>query len=91
MAAGTATLTNVSASASSVTLLSSNASRLGAMIYNDSVAVLYVKLGTTASSTSFSIRLDRYEYADIEDGYTGRIDGIWVTAVGTARVTELTA
>jgi hypothetical protein len=89
MRANTSTLANVAASASSVTLLASNANRLGAMIYNDSTAVLYVKFGTTASATSHTMQLQRYDYYEVPAGYTGRIDGIWTAATGNARVTEV--
>jgi hypothetical protein len=81
--------TNVSASASSVQLLVSNANRMGAMIYNDSTAVMYLKLGTTASITSYTVQLNRYDYYEVPSGYTGRIDGIWTAATGSARVTEV--
>ncbi len=90
--AATSTLSNVSGSASSVTLLSANSSRMGAMIYNDSTAILYVKFGTTASTTSFTVKLYPDAYFNLPDPmYTGRIDGIWASAAGAARVTELTA
>lgn len=84
----TGTLTNVSGSASSVTLLASNASRRQAVIVNDSSAVLYIKFGTTASTTSYTYRLDPYDTLEVEN-YTGRIDGIWASAAGYARVTEV--
>jgi hypothetical protein len=87
----TSSITSVSASASSVTLLSANANRRGAAIYNDSAFTCYVKFGTTASATSFTVLLGRYDYYEVPFGYTGRIDGIWGAAVGSARISELTA
>jgi hypothetical protein len=87
----TPAVTAVAASASSVTILASNADRMGATVYNDGVAILYLKLGATASATSFTIALGRYEYYEIPFGYTGVIDGIWTAATGSARVTELEA
>lgn len=87
----TATLSNVSGSASSVTLLASNANRLGGMIWNDSSAILYVKFGTTASTTSCTVKMIADAYFEIPFWYTGRIDGIWASATGNARITELTA
>lgn len=87
----TATLTNVNDSATSVTLLSANTSRLGAMIANDSTESLYVKYGTTASVTSFSVLISPGGYHEVPFGYTGRIDGIWsADGAGAARMTELT-
>ena len=87
----TGTTTTVAASASSVTLLASNTSRRGASIYNDSTADLYIKLGATASTSSFIEKLGqdaRYELPF--PAYTGVIDGIWGSATGNARITELT-
>lgn len=86
----TPTLTNVAASVTSVTVLASNAARLGAVILNDSTSQVFLKYGTTASATSFAVRLGAGETLEI-DQYTGRIDGIWTVANGSARVTELTA
>lgn len=88
--ADTSTLTNVSASATSVVVLASNTARKSASIYNDSTAICYIKFGTTASTTSFTVPLAAATYYELPGGYTGEIDGIWVTATGTARVTELT-
>lgn len=87
----TATLSNVSASASSVTLLAQNSSRLGATLYNDSSSSCYVKLGSTASTTSFTHKMGSGDALVIKDPvYLGIITGIWDSATGTMRVTELT-
>ena len=82
--------TSVAASVSSVTLLAANGTRLGATIYNDSMALLYVKLGTTASTSSFEVKLFPLSYYEVPYGYTGQIDGIWSNASGFARIGELT-
>jgi hypothetical protein len=88
--AGTATLSNVGASVTSVTLLAANVARIGATVYNDSSALLYIKFGTTASVTSFTVRVASQGYYEVPFGYTGRIDGIWASANGSARVSEMT-
>lgn len=88
---GTSAQTTVAGSATSVSLLASNSNRLGATIANDSTAALYVKLGATASTTSYTIKLLQDDYYEIPYGYTGEIDGIWASATGNARITELTA
>ncbi len=88
---GTATVTSVGDSATSVSLLASNANRLGATIFNDSSATLYIKLGSTASTTSFTFKALQDDYYEVPYGYTGAIDGIWSSdAGGNARITELT-
>lgn len=92
----TATTSSVNDQATNVTLLAANASRKGAIIYNDSPSLLYVKLGATASTTDFSYLLNGNAggiggYLEVPYGYTGKIDGIWsADASGAARITELT-
>jgi len=87
----TATLSNVAASATSVTIIASNASRLRLVIHNDSTSRLRIKFGATASSTSFTYLLESYDTYESSSTnlYTGVIDGIWDTATGSARVTEM--
>lgn len=87
----TATLSNVSWSDSSVTILASNSSRKWASIYNDSSSVLYIKFWTTASTTSYTAYLVAGAYYEVPFNYTGIITWIWVSATGTARITEITA
>lgn len=86
------TVTSVSASASNVTLLASNSARKGAIFYNDSTSICYVKFGTTATSSDFTIAMDSKSTIIIDSNpiYTGRVDGIWVSATGAMKVTELT-
>lgn len=93
----TGTETNVASSASSVTLLASNANRLGAVIVNDSTQILYVLLqtGGTASATVYTFQMAPAgivpSILEIPFGYTGAVIGIWAAANGSARVTEFTA
>lgn len=88
-----AAVSQVAGSASSVTLLSSNAARKGFKLFNDSTAIAYVKEGTTAvvaSDHSYQIQPKGY-YESVGVGvYTGRIDCIWASATGNMRVTENT-
>jgi hypothetical protein len=95
--AATSAVTQVGDSASSGTLLALNANRLGASIYNDSTAILRLKLGATASTSSFTVALAGNGsgvggYYEVPANYTGVIDGIWASdAGGNALVTELSA
>lgn len=86
----TGTQTSVAGSVTNVTILASNSSRLGGTVSNDSTAVLYLKMGTTASTTSYSVKLFQDDYFEIPYNFTGEIDGLWASATGNARVTELT-
>lgn len=88
---GSSTLTNTAGSASNVTLIAANVSRIGAIIYNDSSSALYVKFGATASTSSYTYKVSGGGTLEFpEPVYTGIVDGIWDTATGNARVTEIT-
>lgn len=87
----TATLTNVSAAAADTALLSANPDRRRVILVNDSSSVLYILYGSgTASATNYTWRLDGYQTLELYDGYLGALKGIWVSATGAARITELT-
>lgn len=90
--ADTATLSNVASSATSVTVLAANSARRGAIIYNDSSAVLYLKFGSGAASTSsYTVQIAAGGYYEFPSPvYTGACTGIWAAANGNARVTEVT-
>lgn len=85
-------LSSVSGNASSVTLLSANTARKGALIFNDSTANLYVGFTSSAVSlTSYTVKLAPGSLFEMPwPVYTGQINGIWDNAVGAARITELT-
>ena len=87
----TSSVTSVAGSASSVQLLASTAGRRGAYFYNDSSAIAYLKLGTTASTSSFTVALAANSFYELPyPCYTGRIDCIWASATGNMRITEIT-
>jgi hypothetical protein len=89
--AASATLSNVSSSASNVTLLAANTDRIGVLVVNDSTATLYLKYGATATSSSYTVKMEPGSYWEMPQPiYTGIIDGIWSSANGAARITELT-
>lgn len=90
-----ATPANVSASATAVTLLAANTARkAGSSIVNDSTAILYIKLGSSASATDFWKAIDGKTTIpgdlDLPPGYLGIVTGIWASATGAARVVEMT-
>ena len=79
----------VSRSATSVTLLASNAARVEVVIRNDSSETMYVSLTGTATATSAIKLLKGDSY--INDKYTGIITAIWDSAgAGNARILEVT-
>ena len=86
-------LSTVVSSASSVLILAANSLRAGAAVFNDSTQVLYLALSTTtASTTAYTVQIAAGGYYELPNQgaiYTGRINGIWASANGNARVTEL--
>lgn len=83
--------TSVAGAVADTLLLAANTARRGATVFNDSTAVLYLLLGTTAASaTNYTVQLTANAYYEIPFDYAGMIRGIWSSAAGNARVTELT-
>lgn len=74
------------------TLMAANEDRKGFSIFNDSAAILYVKLGASASLTDFSFRIVPQGYYETSIlNYTGIVTGIWASnQSGSARITEYT-
>lgn len=83
-------VTSVASSATSVNLFAANESTSGRLVYNDSTAVLYVKFGATASTTSYTVQVPAGGLFEFPGPiYGGAVDGIWGTANGNARLTEV--
>ena len=85
----TATVSSVEAAVADTALLAANPLRGGATVFNDSTSVLYLKLGTGASNTDFTVRMGARAYYEIPYGYTGAVHGYWASAAGDARITEV--
>lgn len=87
---GQPTLANVSGSASSVALFASNPAAKTRVVQNDSTATLYLKFGATASTTSYTVQMLAGSYFEFpQPVYTGAVEGIWASATGSARTTEV--
>ncbi len=85
----TATLTSVGSSATNVNLLAATAQINGRVVFNDSTAVLYLKYGATASTTSYTVQIAAGGYFEFPVPlYAGQVDGIWASANGNARLTQ---
>ena len=87
--AATGTQTSVVAAAVDTSLLAANAPRLGAIVYNDSTAILYLLAASgVASTTVYTVQVPANGTYEVAFGYTGAIRGYWASATGNARVTE---
>lgn len=59
-------------------------------VVNDSTAILYLKFGTTASTTSYTVQIPAGGYFEFPlPTYPGVVHGIWSSATGSARTTEV--
>lgn len=86
----TGTQSIVPGAAADTIILAANAARQGATVYNDSTAILYLLLANAVSSnTVYSLQVAAGGYYEVPAKYTGIIKGIWASATGNARVTEL--
>jgi hypothetical protein len=90
-AATTASLSAVASGTSSAQALAANTSRKGVLAYNTDANGVYLKYGTTASSSSFTVLIPSSGYWEMPDPiYTGRIDVIWIgDGSGSLYLTEL--
>lgn len=91
-ATGTPTQTVVASSASSVSIIASDAGRKNLIIWNDSAsATLYLRFNASAATNAnWQEQLfpgARYEMLP-GTVYTGEVRGIWSAAVGNARITQ---
>lgn len=84
-----AVVTSVNSAAANTNLLAARRGRVGASVYNASSAILYLKLGTTATTSDYSVQLAAGAYYEVPFGYNGNIDGIWSAANGAAKITEV--
>lgn len=85
-----ATTASVAASATSTTVFAASSGYVnGRAVFNDSAAVLYLKFGTTASATSYTVQVPAGGYFEFPvPVYGAEVDGIWSSATGNARVTS---
>jgi len=88
--AASATVTSVADSASAVTLAASNGSRKALLVFNDSASTLYVKFGSAAALSDYTVKVLPGGYYELpQPMYTGIVTGIWsADSTGAARVTE---
>jgi hypothetical protein len=82
-----ATVTSVSVSTTVATLSTSNASKTSVIVFNEA-GTLFVKLGSGATSTSYSYRLTANTALEIT-GYAGIVTGIKASGTTAALVTEV--
>lgn len=86
----TTTVTAANGSTTNFTFFGANPNRTRVTFYKEGTSTCYIKLGATASSTSYTVQLGNNGYYETPDGYTGRIDIIFSANTGVVRATEIT-
>ena len=83
--------TSVPAATTTTLLLPTHSARLGATFYNDSTAILYLIVGGgQGSTTDYTVQIAAQGSYELPSPcYVGPISGIWATAAGAVRITEL--
>lgn len=86
-----ATVTLVTAPASTTVLAAANGKRRGLLIFNNTDKDLYVKLGATVSLTDYTVVFgSKIVYEVPRDYYTGNVAGLSAAgATGKVSVTEI--
>ena len=86
----TATLSALASAATSGQALAANSSRIGVIVYNSDSNAVLLKYGTTASASSFTVRIAGGGHWSMpQPVYTGRIDVIWeADGAGSLYITE---
>lgn len=80
----------VLSSITSVSIMAANSVRKGATIYNNSGTPVFVKLGTAATTSVYTVQMFSNEYYEVPFNYTGVVAGITASNAGIINVTELT-
>lgn len=90
--AATTVVSSTISSLTNFTLMSANPARKKATFFKEGTGIAYIKLGATATATSYTVQLSGNGYYETPEAYTGRIDVIFSTAVATSiiRSTEIT-
>jgi hypothetical protein len=90
----TSSVQSVTGAITSTPLFGQNTGSKQRIVVNDqgvNTANLFIKFGTGASATSYTVKVPPngyYEFPSTNGVYAGPVEGIWDAATGTARTTE---
>ena len=86
---GSPSQSSVSVTNSNTWILGQNTNRSGATFYNEGASVCYLKLGSTASLTSYTVQIASGGYYESPFNYTGEVYGITSSGTAQLRITEM--
>ena|SRR3990167_5763196 len=87
---GTSSLYTVLSSISTISVMAALATRKAATILNTAGTALFIKLGTAATTSMYTVLMNPNDYYELPGGWTGVVAGISNSTAGVINVTELT-
>lgn len=88
-AADNATVSRVASSATVVTIKAANSGRRTLSVFNESTAILYLKHGSTATTTDYTVQIGAGAFYELpQPCWRGILTGLWAAANGAAQVSE---
>lgn len=81
--------TRVTASTIADVVLAANGGRRTTVLYNEGAANVFIKLGTGATQTSYTVKLGSGGSFIIPEGYTGVISAVFSTNTGNMQISDL--
>lgn len=86
-----ATVSSVASAVTTQTIAAANDNRTQLCVFNDSTANCFLKFGSAASTSSYTIKIAAGGYYEVAGGstvYSGIVTAVWDAVNGSARVTE---
>lgn len=80
----------VLSSLTSISIMNANQNRKGGTIYNNAGTPVFVKLGTAATTSVYTLAMQSNDYYELPFGYVGVVAGISASNAGIINVTEVT-
>lgn len=69
--------------------MAANPARIGATVFNKAGTDVFVKLGTAANTSVYTLKMVDGGYYELPFGWTGVVAGITASNAGTITVTEI--
>lgn len=80
----------VLSSITAVSVMNANTNRKGATVYNAAGTAVYMRLGTGATTSVYTVALDPNDYYEVPYNWQGVVSGITASNAGIINITELT-
>lgn len=80
----------VLSSITTVSIMNANQNRKGGTIYNAAGTNVFIKLGTGATTSVYTVLMNANDYYELPYGYVGVVGGITSSNAGIINVTEIT-